>query len=271
MSRMLTAIGLGVCICVIGAIALAADDQRSQIQGGVEGKIEKVDVDGMMLTITTEQGRERTFKITQETTMLGPRGGKVRRRLKDPRCHEGLAVTVVADGNTATELHLGYDREEPGQTAEHARTTKPLTTERGKTGAQELPTKVTGKTPPPTDTEPARVPTKRYGAGLEKAAAKAKSAAAKAEDEDNEVPGKVKRFDSTRHLLVITLVNGQDRSFLLSKDVKVVVKDAESRRGLQDPALKAGASIEVVTDEGGHKVKELKIVPASEIRRRKAG
>jgi hypothetical protein len=270
MLRTIMAVGLGLCICVTAAVALALDDQKSQIHGGIEGKIKKVDVDGMTLTLTTEQGRERTFKITQETTMLGPRGGKVRRRLKDPRFHEGLAVTVVADGNTATELHLGYDREESGQTAEHARTTKAPTTERGKTGAVESPTKVTGKTPP-TDTEPARVPTKRYGAGLEKAAAKAKSAAAKAEDEDNEVPGKVKRFDSTRHLLVITLVNGQDRSFLLSKNVKVFVKDSESRRGLEDPALKAGASIEVVTDEGGHKVKELKIVPASEVRRKRAG
>jgi hypothetical protein len=262
------AIGLGVCICVTGTIVSGADDQKTQIQGGIEGRIKKVDAETMTLTITTAQGRDRTFTITQETTMLGPRGGKVRRRLRDPRFHEGLAVTVVADGNKATELHLGYDREESGQTAEHAKTTKPRTT--GKSDAVESPTKVTGKTPPSTDTQPERVPGKRYGAALEKAKAKS-AAAAQAEDEDNEVPGKVKRFDSTQHLLVITLVNGKDRSFLLSKDVKVLVRGAESRRGLEDPALKAGASIEVFTDEGGHKVKELKIVPASEIKRKRAG
>jgi hypothetical protein len=82
------------------------------------------------------------------------------------------------------------------------------------------------------------------------------------EDDDNEIPGTLKSFDGRRRVLVVTLLNGKDRSFILPRDVKVVVQGSASKRGLGDPALKAGASIEVVTDEGGHKVTELKITPA---------
>jgi hypothetical protein len=86
---------------------MMAQEQKAHIQGGVEGRVKSVDHEGMALTITTTQGRERTFKITDETEMLGPRGGKVRRKLRDPRFHEGLMVTVVADGNTRQKYIWG--------------------------------------------------------------------------------------------------------------------------------------------------------------------
>jgi hypothetical protein len=37
------------------------------------------------------------------------------------------------------------------------------------------------------------------------------------------------------------------------------VNGTASKKGLQDSALKSGAHITVITDEGGHKVKELEI------------
>jgi len=117
------------------------------------------------------------------------------------------------------------------------------------------------RTPPAKDTE---TPAATKSATRTKA-----GAAAAEEDEEEEVPGKIKSFDHTRHLLVITLLNGKDRSFMLAKDVKVLVKDSASKHGLDDPALKAGASVEVVTDEGGHKVKEVKVLPP--VQRKKAG
>jgi hypothetical protein len=46
---------------------------------------------------------------------------------------------------------------------------------------------------------------------------------------------------------------------------------AASTQGLKDPHLKAGTFVPVVTDEGGRKVMELEIIPASEIKPRKAG
>jgi len=55
---------------------------------------------------------------------------------------------------------------------------------------------------------------------------------------------------------VVTLFNGKTRSFFLAKDVPVHVKGAVSRRGLADPAIKIGAPVTIVTDEGGRKVKE---------------
>jgi hypothetical protein len=246
---------LGVAVFSAAILSASADDKKTEIKGGIEGKVKKVDVDAKTLTITTEQGRDRTFTVDDETTMVGPRGGKVRRRLKDPRFSEGISVTIVAEGNTATEIHLGFlhmDAEEKSTARD---------TEKTKIGTREPAEKVIRKAQPArdTDTQPAA-----------KTATRAKPAAAAADDdEDQEIPGKVKNIDSTRHLLVITLLNGKERSFLLGKDVKVMVKDTASKHGLEDPALKAGASVEVVTDEGGHKVKEVKILPPAQ--RRKAG
>jgi hypothetical protein len=86
------------------ASASPRDDQapggRNQgIKGGIEGRIKKVDVANNALTIITPAGKESTFTITEDTTLLGPRGGKVRRHLKDPRFQEGFPVTIVAQGD----------------------------------------------------------------------------------------------------------------------------------------------------------------------------
>jgi hypothetical protein len=237
-----------------GLMSAGADDQKTEIKGGIEGKVKKVDVDGKTLTITTTQGRDRTFSITNETTMVGPRGGKVRRRLHDPRFHEGLPVTIVADGSAATEVHLGYDRADPDAKTEHTKTTRQGAETATRSSKTEPPTQVSRETRERTAKDPRSKATKTIEA-----------------EEDNEIPGKVKRFDATRRILVVTLLNGTDRSFLLARDVPVLIKGTASKHGLEDPALKAGAAVEVVTDEGGHKVKELKIVPASSIQRRKAG
>jgi hypothetical protein len=244
---------IGVAFCSV-AILSASADEKPEIKGGIPGKVKSVDVDAEKLTITTEQGRERTFTVNDETTMVGPRGGKVRRRLKDPRFHEGMSVTIVADGTTATEIHLGFQHKEDEEKSATRDTEKP------KVGSREPAERVIRKATPPRDTE---------APAATKTATRPKAGAAPDEDEEEEVPGKVKSFDHTRHILVITLLNGKDRSFMLAKDTKVLVKDAISKQGLEDPALKTGAHIEVVTEEGGHKVKELKIVPP--VQRRKAG
>lgn len=194
------------------------------IKGGIEGKVKKVDPDKMTVTITTSDGKERTFTVADDTTMVGPRGGLVKRGLKDPRFHEGMEVTVVASGTKATEVHLGYDRRDAGAA-----------------GAQ------AGKA---TESKPA----------APGAAAKGKPETTAAE-EDKEYPGKVKSVDPGRHVLVISLLNGQDRSFMIAKDVKMSVKGTATQKGLEDPALKAGTPITVVTDAGGRKVKEVKVAP----------
>src|SRR5262245_54945704 len=115
MARALGILVLGAAIGAAGLLPAGAQEtkkaDKSEIKGGIEGKVKKVDVDKEILTITVD-GKERTFTVTEDTTIVGPQGGTVRRRLKDPRFHEGLEITVVADGKTAKELHLGYDRKD---------------------------------------------------------------------------------------------------------------------------------------------------------------
>jgi hypothetical protein len=253
MWRTVGTILLGAAIGSAGLPSTRADEPKArtnEIKGGVEGKVKAVDVQNKTLTIVTAQGRERTFTITKDTTMLGPRGGKVKGRLKDKRFHEGMSVTVVAEGNTASEVHLGFQHRGEGASAAESGTTA---TKKPRPAATE---------PEPTPSKPAPTAT-----GKAKPAATAEEA-----DEDNEIPGKVKKYDTRRHILVVSLLNGKDRSFLLSNNVEVMVKGVASARGLRDPALKAGAQVEIVTDAGGRKVKEVKIVPApAATGRKKAG
>jgi hypothetical protein len=241
MLRTLGVLTLGALLCA-GASFSRADDSNSQIPGGIEGKVKMVDVENGKLTITT-QGRDRTFTITDETMMVGPRGGKVRRHLKDPRFHEGFPVTVVAQGDKAAEVHLGSARQgDEGKTTTPTRTTR--TPRRLPAAPDATPETRVAKKVSPTTSEP-------------KTRLKGKEAQKLEEEDEAEIPGKIKSFDARRRLLVITLLNGKNRSFMLAKDVPVHVKGVLSRRGLSDPALKVGAPVTIVTDEGGRKVKEL--------------
>src|SRR5262245_50270178 len=91
-----------VCGIVVGTLGLfsahAAEGEKAAVKGGIEGKIVRVDADKGTVTIADVNQRERTFSITNETIIVGPRGGIVKRRLKDARFHNGLSITVVANG-----------------------------------------------------------------------------------------------------------------------------------------------------------------------------
>jgi hypothetical protein len=237
----------GAAICAVGLLSAHAQEPKKSetaaIPGGIEGHVKAVDHEKGRLSIVTAGGRERTFTVTDDTTMIGPRGGKVRRRLNDRRFHEGMELTVVASGEQAKEIHLGFSRRQPGKSAT------------SKSAA------ATGKSRRIDSTEAGKVAKGRATKSLTQE---------EDDDEDNEIPGKVKSFDSTRRLLVVSLLNGKSRSFLLSSDVKVLVKGATSKLGLKDSALKEGASVTVVVDEGGRRVKELHVSPLPPARSRKA-
>jgi hypothetical protein len=258
MWRTFGALVLGSGVWLAGAAG--ADDQKAEIKGGIEGHIAKVDVEGKKLTITTAQGRERTFAITEETTMFGPRGGKVKHHLRDPRFREGFAVTVVADGNTADEIHLGFAKDAAGFKGEQPTTAK--TTTRPGTPAAPADRAKTEKDLPGSPATPAST---AKDIARHKEATKLEE-----EDDEDEIPGRIKSFDATRRMLVLTLFNGKTRSFILAHDVPVHIKGtaAPSRQGLEDPQLKSGAHITVVTDEHGRKVKELVITPASQLKKK---
>jgi hypothetical protein len=245
--------------------ALAAQDhEKPVIKGGIEGKIKKVDTESKTLTIVSG-GKERTFSITDDTELVGPRGGKVHRHLKDPRFREGFPVTVVADGKEASEVHLGF--------AHDADDEKTASTKTDTAKSEKTQTKVVAKpskpAQTPADDEPAAPSTtkKTSPSSTQTKAANAGSTTqartanyANADDESNEFPGKIKSFN--KRVLVVTLLNGKDRPFFLSNDVPIMISGKASKEGLADPALKTGAKITVVTEEGGRKVKEVKITPA---------
>jgi len=262
MLRTLSALFAGATFCAVGLMSAVAQEtrksERPEIPGGIEGQVKSVDPAKHMLSITTPGGRVRTFTITEETTMLGPRGGRVRHRLMDHRFHEGMDITVVADGSTAKELHLGFSRREHADSATHPKSSAnpaiPQAEEPRERAAAEA---VTGRGSSARGKPAANVGTKATIHEEE-------------EDEDNEIPGRVKSYDATRRLLVVSLLNGKSRSFLLSHDVTVIVRGTASKQGLSDPALKADVPVTVLVEAGGRRVRELHVGPAPTARSRKA-
>jgi hypothetical protein len=252
MLRKLGALVAGATICAVGLLSAHAQEtkksEKAEIPGGIEGTNKGVDKDKGTVSVLTSEGRTRTFTVSEDTTILGARGGKVRGRLNDRRFREGLDITVVATGTTAKELHLGIYRSDPGESTE-----KPKTAAKRKTRRQAEEEKVA---------EAAKVTSKK-AAPKAVAETAAKSVAAEDEDDDNEIVGKVKSYDTTsgRHLLVVTLLNGKGRPFFLSKEVKVLVKGKETKEGLLDPSIKSGTPVTVLTDSGGRKVLELHVGP----------
>src|SRR5262245_17510350 len=214
MWRILGASVLGTIICAAAILPAVADDQKTEIKGGIDGKVKAVDVEGKKLTIITPQGRERTFIVTDETIMVGPRGGKVRKHLHDPRFHEGFHVIIVANGNTAEEVHLGFARDSAAAPHEPSKTA--TTGTRGQSQGQPADRAQPGKgsSTLPTDATAAARHADRH-----KEATKLEE-----EDDEEEILGHVKNFDESKRILVITLLNGKNRSFLLAHNVPVLVK-----------------------------------------------
>lgn len=252
---------LGISACGLAIVAFAclaaraADTPKSEIKGGIEGKVVKVDLEKGTVTISREDGRDRTFAVTDETTIVGPRGGVVHRRLRDSRFHPGLPITIVASGETATEMHLGFDRKaRKGASASSA----PSGSSTGSSADD--------STPPPV-----RRTSRFRGILNSKPATDTPAAKGDESDDDNDFPGKIKSVDSARRLLVVTLLNGKDRSFMVARDVKISVNGHASRLGLADTLVKPGIPIVVVTEEGGRKVKEVKVTPAVSRRVRTGG
>jgi hypothetical protein len=157
-----------------------------------------------------------------------------------------MELTIVASGSTAKEVHLGYSRRS-GDTAKEGGVVS------GKAAKSKAPPLGGAVTAPATT---AKVPTKKGDV------AATTPAAAEEEDEDDELPGTVKSYNADRRLLVVTLLNGTNRSFFLSRDLKVVVGRAVSKQGVADSALKEGAKVTVFLEEGGRRVKELHVTPA---------
>jgi hypothetical protein len=286
MKRVLSLFTIGTMVCAIGVVSVLAQDAKksatAEIPGGIEGQIKSVDKAKQTITITTTKNAEETFDITADTLMFGPRGGKVRSRLNDARFREGLDITVVPDGTKLKELHLGYAARkkaaEPKAKAVDPKTKavakaavtgdampepKPAPATKAKAAMKAADAKAVetaDATPAPKAT--ARAARRREREATASTAAAAKVAKAKAEaeeedDDDDEVPGKVKSFNG--RILVVTLANGTNRSFILPNDLKVTVNGTASKTGIKDPAIAEGGAVTVQLEKGGKKVRELDV------------
>jgi hypothetical protein len=74
-------LGILALLCFYLPLALSADDKKTF--NGILGKIKAVDPDEGTLTITTDEGKSRTFKVSDDTQIVGLRGDAVSRRLRD--------------------------------------------------------------------------------------------------------------------------------------------------------------------------------------------
>jgi hypothetical protein len=248
MLRTLSLLLTGTTLCAIGMLSANAQeakkDERPKIPGGIEAHVKSVDTEKETVTVVTDSGAVRTYNVTEDTTMLGPRGGKVRRRLHDRRFHEGMPLTVVVRGSTLEELHFGFTPRQPEHEKGSGKTAKSTASSAGKSGEKA-----------------AIAPPEKKGEA-KKTARESEHAAYEEDEEDNEIPGTVKSYDEAHRLLVVSLINGSSRSFFLARDLKVLVRGAASKQGIADPALKEGAHVTVLVEEGGRRVKELHVNPA---------
>jgi hypothetical protein len=218
-SRTVGTLLCGIAISAIGFASANAQNSPS-VKGGVKGKVAKVDAEKGSLTITKQDGTEQTFTVTKETTIVGPRNGAVPKGLKDPRFHEGFAVTIVATDDNAKEIHLGSAR------------------------------------------LPQAVRMRRTGAGFRGSLGVAPAEKSPAtESEAKDIAGTIKSLNAQKHLLVVTLTDGTERSFMVPKTAKVSVGDTVSENGLADSHLKTGMSVTIVVD--GRTVKEVKATAPS--------
>jgi len=97
------------------------------------GKIRKVDADKGLVVITTADGKEHEFQVTDETRLINASGQPVKDRLRDPNIKEGAAVMFKGgrkDGKAVLlGMKLGGDRPNVGPPPEKVDTSsfKPLT------------------------------------------------------------------------------------------------------------------------------------------------
>ncbi len=89
-----------VALLVLAGSALAADKE-------VKGKIVKVDVTKMVITVDTEDGK-KDYDVNKDTKFIGPKGGVSDKGIEDDRLEKGAEVKLVVAGNNRTlrEVHL---------------------------------------------------------------------------------------------------------------------------------------------------------------------
>jgi hypothetical protein len=89
-----------VTLLVVAGSVLAADKE-------VKGKIVKVDVKKMVITVDTDDGK-KDYDVNKDTKFIGPKGGLSDKGIEDDRLERGAEVKLLVAGNNRTlrEVHL---------------------------------------------------------------------------------------------------------------------------------------------------------------------
>lgn len=99
----------------------ATKDKAKTAVKEVVGMFKNKDLTKKTLTLTVD-GKDKTFKITDDTKILGPRGGE--RELKDDVLDKGYKITVVPnakDAEVADEVKLPYANDKEGADKDKAK------------------------------------------------------------------------------------------------------------------------------------------------------
>jgi hypothetical protein len=84
---------------VVGLLASAGGLRAEDVQG----KVKKVDADKGVLTVTID-GKDREFRITDDTKMVDAEGKDLKNRLKSKRLEVGQEVTVTCEKKDGKEV-----------------------------------------------------------------------------------------------------------------------------------------------------------------------
>ncbi|MFL5340967.1 MAG: hypothetical protein ACJ8F7_12540, partial [Gemmataceae bacterium] len=90
------------------------DADRPKSDRRIKAKINKVDVDTGLLSVTTDDGKKLDLSTTAETKFIGPSGGVSTKGVKDDRVTAGNDITFVVsnDGKKVEEIHLPVRKRE---------------------------------------------------------------------------------------------------------------------------------------------------------------
>ena len=93
-------IAVFVTLLVMAGSVLAADKE-------VKGKIVKVDVKKMVITVDTDDGK-KDYDVNKDTKFIGPKGRVSEKGIEDDRLEPGAEVKLMVAGNNKTlrEVHL---------------------------------------------------------------------------------------------------------------------------------------------------------------------
>lgn len=101
-------------LCAVFALLLVAG---GLFAGEVKGKIKKVDAEKNVVTVTTEDGKDVEFMVSDTTKLLNGKGADIKQGLKAKGFKEGANVTITCekkDGKeVCTQIQLGGKKPNP--------------------------------------------------------------------------------------------------------------------------------------------------------------